>query len=289
MSLMLAAVLAARLPLVVQTYDTAGLPSAVLEQAQERAGATLAAVGIRPIWRPCHATICVPKPKARELDIRIVKAMGTTNRASLGFAFVDLEQRAGTLATVYVDRVDTLARDAGVDRGDLLGRAIAHEIGHLILGTNQHAPHGLMRATWKSDELRRDMPLDWMFSGREGAEMRANLAAGGDDAGRATRFDPGTRVKVSVSGGPPVQRYFVLLDSVELVVLNLDMQGLPRRQLLNMAIDNPAWMAATYRANYRDNNVRVGPEGVFVKDKKLCDLGEVVERILREKVTDLSR
>jgi hypothetical protein len=76
---------------------------------------------------------------------------------------------------------------------------------------------------------------------------------------------------------------------VELVVLNLSMPGLPKRQLLNMAIDNAAWMAATYRTAYKDNNLRVGPDGVFVRDKKLADLDEIVERIPRERVTSLSR
>src|SRR3954468_14466019 len=98
MSLMLAAVLAARLPLVVQTYDTAGVSSAVLEHAQALAGSTLAAVGIDPIWRPCpvkHVAACGQKPTARELDIRIVKAPDAAGRAALGDAFVDVEQRAG--------------------------------------------------------------------------------------------------------------------------------------------------------------------------------------------------
>ena len=47
---------------------------------------------------------------------------------------------------------------------------IAHEIGHLLLGTTRHARYGVMRALWLTTELRRDQPLDWMFSGREGAK-----------------------------------------------------------------------------------------------------------------------
>jgi hypothetical protein len=178
MSLMLAAILVARLPLVVETYNSAGVSSAVLAHAQELAGSTLAAAGIDPVWHPCpvkHVDACVVKPKARELDVRIVKATDAAARGSLGFAFVDVEERAGTLATIYLDRVDALARSAGIDTGDLLGRAIAHEIGHLILGTNAHAVYGLMRASWRADELHRNCPLDWMFSGREASEMRRNL------------------------------------------------------------------------------------------------------------------
>jgi hypothetical protein len=177
MSLILTAVLLAKLPLVVRTYDSVGLSSRALERAHDSAGVTLAAVGIEPIWRPCHATGCISKPKPHEIEIRIVNATPFSERGSLGFAAVDVGQHAGTLATVYVDRIDTLAVAAGIDRGTLLGRVLAHEIGHLILGTADHAPEGLMRATWRADELRRDTPLDWVFSEPQGAEMRLRLAA----------------------------------------------------------------------------------------------------------------
>jgi len=312
MSLILAAVLTVQLPLVVRIYDSAGVPARVLEHARQRAGVTLAAAGIEPIWRPCHASGCISRPKPHEIAIRIVNATALSERGSLGFAVVDVVERAGTLATIYVDRVNVLAAQAGVDRGELLGRAIAHEIGHLILGTVEHARFGLMRATWMADELRRDMPLDWVFTEAQGAEMRcrldartretpvvesvvavAHLSAEPDDADamwkRARRLEPGTRVTVTVNGAAPVERYFVRLTDVEVVVLNLSAEGLPKRQLLNMAVDNPAWMAATSKTTYKDNNLRVGPEGVFVKDKKLADLADVVERIPREKIVLISK
>jgi hypothetical protein len=177
MSFILAAMLAAKLPLIVRTYDSAGVAPRVLDNAMQRAGVTLAAVGINPIWRPCHVKGCISRPKPHEIEIRLVKATPLSERGSLGFAAVDLAERAGTLATIYVDRVDALAAQGGADRGDLLGRAIAHEIGHLILGRVDHAPFGLMRATWRVDELRRNLPLDWLFSGSDAAEMRLRLAA----------------------------------------------------------------------------------------------------------------
>ena len=168
--------LVANLPLVVRTYDAVGVSPRTLEQAHASAALALAAAGIRPIWRPCHAAGCISRPKAHELEIRIVNATGLSQRGSLGFATVDIVQHVGTLATVYIDRVDELAIRTGVDRGALLGRAIAHEIGHLILGSTNHAQFGLMRATWTAQELRRSLPLDWMFSARESAEMRRRLS-----------------------------------------------------------------------------------------------------------------
>ena len=176
MSLILAAVLIAKLPLVVRTYDSVGLSARAIERAQESAGITLAAIGIQPIWRPCHAAVCITRPKPHEVEVRLVHSTPLSERGSLGFAAVDVVQHAGVLATIYVDRVEALAAQAGVDESALLGRAVAHEIGHLILGSTDHARSGLMRATWKSDEVRRDMPLDWIFSERQGAEIRLRLA-----------------------------------------------------------------------------------------------------------------
>jgi len=37
--------------------------------------------------------------------------------------------------------------------GRALGRALSHEIGHYLLKSKAHTPHGLMRAMWPSDEL----------------------------------------------------------------------------------------------------------------------------------------
>src|SRR5512140_2312228 len=100
MSLFLTAVLVAKLPLVVRTYDSAGVPARTLDRAQQSAGVTLAAVGIDPIWRPCHATGCIGRPKPHEVVVRFVKATSYSEPGSLGFAAVDLAQRAGTLATI---------------------------------------------------------------------------------------------------------------------------------------------------------------------------------------------
>jgi hypothetical protein len=170
--------LVARLPLVVRTYDAAGVPPPAFDQARVSATVVLAAAGIQPIWRPCHATVCTAPPKPHEIEIRIVKATRLSSSGSLGFATVDVVQHEGTLATIYFDRITALAAQIGADAGELLGRAVAHEIGHLVLGTTTHSAVGLMRATWTGDEIRRRVPLDWLFSTQEGEEMQRRLNDG---------------------------------------------------------------------------------------------------------------
>jgi hypothetical protein len=169
------AVIVTTLPLVVRIYDAVGVPSDVLERAHGTVDQTMTAVGIRPVWRPCRTDRCVDPPKRDEVIVRIVTAKERSRRDLLGSSMVDVDDQAGTLATIYLDRVEWLAHEANVDSGRLLGRAIAHEIGHLLLGTAGHANGGLMRARWLTGELQRDWPLDWMLSAPEGSRMRWRL------------------------------------------------------------------------------------------------------------------
>jgi hypothetical protein len=113
-----------------------------------------------------------------ELSVRFVQLAALPSargELQLGYSLVDRAARAGKLATIYVDRVRWLARQAGVDTAMLVGFAIAHEIGHLLLGTNAHGSSGLMRAVWSRTELRRGDAADWSFAPSEAARMRSSL------------------------------------------------------------------------------------------------------------------
>ena len=54
----------------------------------------------------------------------------------------------GTHAYVFVDRVKGFADEHAVSLGYVLGAAIAHEIGHLLLPPNSHAAEGIMQPSW---------------------------------------------------------------------------------------------------------------------------------------------
>jgi hypothetical protein len=177
------------LSLVVHVYDSAGTSPGHRSSALAAAQAILADAGIGVAWRDggAHddASGSAPEPLTiPEIIIRIVIAPPGASAGSLGSSLVDVAQQAGTLGTVYADRVVALAAQSGVDAGLLLGRAMAHEIGHLLLGTTRHAARGLMRGTWTSVELRRDRPWEWALLRDDAANMRRGLAA------RARRSEP---------------------------------------------------------------------------------------------------
>jgi hypothetical protein len=84
--------------------------------------------------------------------------------------------RRGILATVYYESVRVVAQSSGVVPSKLLGRAIAHEVGHLLLPGGGHSPTGLMRAPWAYEELTENRREDWLFSPMDGRQLR--VAAG---------------------------------------------------------------------------------------------------------------
>ena len=117
----------------------------------------------------------------------------------------------------------------------------------------------------------------------------STLQAGATDWKRLQRLDPGARLKLTIGTAAAVERYFVQLQDSELIVLNLTSKNLPRRQLLRMAADNPGWIANTSKTTYRDNSLRIGPEGLFVRDQKVAELADVVERIPRDQITSITK
>jgi hypothetical protein len=82
----------------------------------------------------------------------------------LGFATLDSTTHIGVLATIFHDQVLTVALRTGLAYSVLLGRAIAHEIGHLILPASGHSMSGLMRGVWTDAELTENRREDWVFA-----------------------------------------------------------------------------------------------------------------------------
>jgi hypothetical protein len=174
---------------VVRVYDANGAIAGTNRAALDQARKTLEAASIDVIWRMCSTVSPCNAPMAPgELAIRIVRSAGPPrdHRAMpLGDAMLDTGSGHGVLATIYIDRVEWLAHEAGADSRALLGRAIAHELGHLLLATTTHGPVGLMRAFWSQAEVRRGEARDWAFAPTELATIRRRAEARHRDAGRA--------------------------------------------------------------------------------------------------------
>jgi hypothetical protein len=161
------------LSLMVRMYDAYGIPDDAKASARASVDRIMSSAGISVTWTLCP---CGEGVRGTEVVVRTLSSPPTNDPGLLGFSYINVEQRSGTLATVFADRVHALAQVAGADEGELLGRAMAHEIVHLLLGTHQHTESGLMRAHWTITNLSPDRPLDWSLSRKDGDAIRRALA-----------------------------------------------------------------------------------------------------------------
>jgi hypothetical protein len=169
---------------VVRTYNYAGLSADELTTARSEAEQIFRRAGISLEWIACRVpkgyegALCTePLLAGRDLMLRLVDRIPASGDriVVLGESMLDRDQRRGVLMTVDLFPVRAVASGASTSWPTLLGRAIAHEIGHLLLGTADHPRVGLMRALWSHDELRGLKPTHWGFSSHEAAQMRHTL------------------------------------------------------------------------------------------------------------------
>ncbi len=176
--------------LVIRTYNNYGISRENLRVAQVSAEAVLKDAGIDVRWLDCGQKSIEPNGESRsceqtrasnELLLRIQAKgpVGRTRNASMGFSLVSGTPGGYTpfLSTVFADVVASVARESGVDARRLLGYALAHEIGHLLLNSAQHSNAGLMRPLWSRFELRGSRAADWVFLSEEAETMRQAIAA----------------------------------------------------------------------------------------------------------------
>jgi hypothetical protein len=108
---------------------------------------------------------------------------------------------------------------------------------------------------------------------------------------RVSELAPATEVVVTAKVSQPGNRYFVSADEVALTVLNLTDPTLPAvstRVLRDMASRHPEYFAAMQQhGTFGEGDVRVGRDGVFVADRKVADLGQIVETIARNDVAEI--
>ncbi len=160
--------------LSIRVFNNDGVPADDLLAARSYVNAIFSDAGVNLSWMDCWhrdgepvnaPAECRQPPGAHELTLRLQATNHSDGErfVSMGFSLVNLEEGAPFLATVFVDLVGSISRRAAVDFRLLLGRAIAHEIGHLLLNSSRHPDRGLMRADWSRAELRRNNPADWRF------------------------------------------------------------------------------------------------------------------------------
>lgn len=168
---------------MLRAYDMFGFTSETLHRGRGVAETALKRAGLEIGWRQCRTAphpaqqdACLESLRPNEIIIRITRGPSPAWPAVLGDSVLEAHNGVGVLATVFADRIASTASRTGVGVHVLLGRAIAHEVGHLLTGTGRHSRRGLMRRQWSDADLRSDREGDWLFSGAEALRMRTRLS-----------------------------------------------------------------------------------------------------------------
>jgi len=185
---------------IVSVFDDARLPAAVLAQAEAKAAKIFGRAGVDMTWANCSTSpqreapdaliragapvptwsglvteeSCVRFDWPKHLALRIVaQSVGSPNEV-FGMAFLSTEG-LGCYSDVFYDNAMELHTAWNVGLGDILGSVMAHELGHLILGSNSHSPTGIMRARWEHGELRRLERGSLVFTDEQAERMRVKV------------------------------------------------------------------------------------------------------------------
>ena len=94
----------------------------------------------------------------------------------MGVALSSSPTTRAHVAYVFYHRVKNLTGANGVHVAPVLGAAMAHEIGHLLLPPNPHSQTGLMRADWTKADLQLVQRSLLVFTAEQGECIRSRMA-----------------------------------------------------------------------------------------------------------------
>ena len=174
------------LSISVRLYNYARVPSGALAQAKAEARRILATADVDSLWldcslvptqfQPAASQDCAGPFGARTLVVRLLPGSTPAKAAFRDTVFGFAE--GGSVASVFYKRITDLAQ--GVDKEDweiplILGAAIAHELGHLLLGSNSHSPTGIMSGQWDPTYLRLALIGRQLFTAQQAEVIRAEV------------------------------------------------------------------------------------------------------------------
>ncbi len=144
----------------VFVYNYAQVPGNSLERAMREAARIFRQAGVELAWRDCPLAATTRSPDLpcerfigpTNLVLRIVPRFehveGIANKQTLGSS-------VGNLATVSFQWVREESASGIATPSEILGPAVAHELGHLLLRARGHSAVGIMRARWGRADFQR--------------------------------------------------------------------------------------------------------------------------------------
>lgn len=169
--------------ITVLVQNSTRLSGSILKEAEQEASRIFSSAAISITWVDCSKgpnradDACHRVPGPAQFVLHIVATGRTSSDMVFGLAFLD-EGGAGKYSDVFLDRIEDAHRELGTDTSRLLGTVIAHELGHLLLGSHAHSYAGVMTPIWRGEVLQLEAMGCLLFTHDQASLMRRRLADG---------------------------------------------------------------------------------------------------------------
>lgn len=166
----------------IEVYDKAGLPSSVLATAGNEVKRIFRTAKISVSWIDCsdqselHESCDTDPDNGRSLILRILPQRRASTDLVFGKAFLGADG-FGRYADVYLNQVEQIHEVYRFNLSTLLGAIVAHELGHLLLGSGAHSVGGIMTPMWEGNQLRRVEMGALVFLPQQTQQMHKRIEA----------------------------------------------------------------------------------------------------------------
>jgi hypothetical protein len=163
---------AAQPKVTVRVYNLAKVPDGILSEALSAGKAILAQAGIESEWATREVESCDPAV----FTIRVLRGTSRVHGVPEAFGaalltrYAEPPNRADAFYGSVLEYATTPRETAW-----LLANVMAHEVGHLLLGS-KHSPRGLMRGSWDKEDIRAALVMPLKLEKSEAADLRAAAA-----------------------------------------------------------------------------------------------------------------
>jgi hypothetical protein len=163
--------------------DTANVPEQLVLAAEQNAARAFRYAGVDLKWINCgaggrdswHAPCGDPFTSVR-LVVRLIPHARTLTNGIFGVSFLDHDE--GVYADIFFEPIWHFhEQNREISLAPILGDVLAHELGHLLLGSNAHSRDGIMQPRWTKEQLHQVAMGRMRFNKEQAARMRARIAA----------------------------------------------------------------------------------------------------------------